>query len=105
MVRQRQERVDSSLESNWETLKDKVKESLDKVVEAVGTYPMAPDDLGLLPIMPVATPRKRKAAKTRPAARAAGSRGRSATVSRRAPTAGVKKGARGSGTRRAGKSA
>lgn len=62
MVQQLQERI----ESNWETLKDRVKASLDKVVEAAGTYPVAPDDLGLVPvadIMPVNPVKKRKAAR------------------------------------------
>ncbi len=75
MVQPLQERI----ESNWETLKDKVKESLDKVVEAVGTYPIAPDDLGLVPvadIMPVIPVKKRKATRKtavakRPAAKSA----------------------------------
>jgi hypothetical protein len=95
MVQPLQERI----ESNWETLKDKVKESLDKVVEAVGTYPIAPDDLGLVPvsdIMPVLPVKKRKATRKtavakRPAAKSA--------------TAGLQRTSRLKATKRARKSA
>ncbi len=62
--------------SNWETLKDKVKESLGKVVEAVGTYSAAPDDLGLIPNVKTKPEKKRRvtrkaAVAKRPAAKGA----------------------------------
>lgn len=75
--------LQARIESNWETLKDKVRDSLDKVVEAVGTYPVAPDDLGLVPVvdLPVPPVKKRRAARKTAAAKrpAAGS----ATTGRR----------------------
>ncbi len=49
--------------SGWTGLKDKVKESLDKVVEVMGSYPIATEDLavaGVPPFAPVPVVKKKR---------------------------------------------
>mgnify|MGYP000420098532 CR=1 FL=1 len=83
------------IESNWEHLKDKVKESLDKVVEAVGTYPAAPDDMGVIPVAgmvpAVAAPKRKAARKSPPKKTARAVAKRATTASLRTPAAAGKK--------------
>lgn len=47
--------------SGWTGLKDKVKESIDKVVEVMGSYPVASEELAVAVVPPLAlTPAKKK---------------------------------------------
>ncbi len=48
--------------SGWTGLKDKVKESIDKVVEVMGSYPAGAEDMavaGISPLAPLSAKKKR----------------------------------------------